>query len=637
MSLFSSKLDKLDGTVSLAAAADRRGLATSLRQCEAKTVVAIGSGGSLTTAEFFAACRSDLGHQATIVATPMAYVMDAIPAESDVWLFSASGNNPDIIGALEKAVRIPARSIEICTSGAGGELARLGGKLRTARVHFAPVVDEQDSFLATHSVVSATSRLILASDALAGVVTPEERAKRMMSDTTQLLSVETRRAMLSTLSPMQSRRTLFLLHDPRLNAAASVVETDLWEAGICAIQRTDFRNFAHGRHVWLSKHADETFVLALTCEESQPIWQAIREELPESIVSAHFDFGRAGRGAQFEAIIKMLTVIEAIGVLMGVDPGKPGVADFGRRIFEMRHLRTEASREDASVRRKRRSEAKIDPPGRTPTAWEQTRREFRDNLAAAKIGGLVLDYDGTVVATAHRRDPPDQNVSRAIIALLEHGLLVGFATGRGSSVGDKLREFIPAQHHANVVVGYYNGGLVAPLSVDIREIPRSPNADLSRFHNELCKLQLFANGWRPKLSAFQISLPLEKVLGGIDVVDAVEAMLPLGRLKLVRSAHSIDIVCGETEKVCVVDAIATRLDPSDAILRIGDSGEAHGNDYALLGSHLGLSVDKVCHRADCCWNPLPSQVAGPSGLLHVLRSLALESCGKASLDVLLLF
>jgi fructoselysine-6-P-deglycase FrlB-like protein len=652
--VFTSKLNRLGETVTLAVQAEHRGLAAALQACSTLPILAVGSGGSAIAAEFLAACRTGLGHPPTAVVTPMAYVLEAASAPgTHAWLFSATGENQDILAAFDAAVVEHGVGIDLVTSNLEGALATAaasatGRRSPMPRVHFAPVADPKDGFLATHSIVSAAASLILAADHLTGAVTRAERTARLADAAVRCLSTEVRADLrVRQLDGLAGRDILFLLHDPHLAAAAVLIETSLWEAGICAIQCTDFRNFAHGRHVWLARHPNRTFVLALTCERSRAAWAGIRDELPIEVSSAHLDFGRAGRGGLFEAILTSLTVVEVAGAQKGVDPGTPGVAKFGRRIFERADLRAIAGREDAATRRKRRAEARVDPPGREPTDWPKCRNRFAAALAEAEIRAVVLDYDGTMVTTPERLNPPGRDILDALIRLADHGLLVGFATGRGGSVGGTLRAHFPARLHGNILVGYYNGAFIVPLEHNIEKRLPAPDAAISAMHKRLCaEAGLFVDGWCPKNGALQITIPFDQLVTPMEGVERIATIVEaLGdddtksaRVRMLRSGHSVDICPAWASKLRVVVEARRILDDATAsVLRVGDSGDCQGNDYELLADAFGLSVDRVCYRDDSCWNPLPSGVSGPDGLARILIALRPLPYGRARFDLSYLF
>ncbi|XIA62045.1 hypothetical protein ACFIOY_20375 [Bradyrhizobium sp. TZ2] len=508
------------------------------------------------------------------------------------------------------------------------------------RLHIVPVTDEKDGFLATHSLTSTLTSLLLASDQVVGHGA-DERCDRVRARSENLLSSSSRGRTIEMVAGAwdSGRDTLIILHDPALTAAAVMIETSCWEAGLCRIQRTDFRNFAHGRHVWLDRHADKTVLLALTCDRSLPFWDSIRSCIPLTIPRMHFGFGASGRHTLFDAVLSSFGIVEGLGEVTGIDPGKPGVADFGRMIYDSRDLLVAIKSEDASTRRKRRSEQRADEPNRAGAAWSSRRDEFIERLEAAQFGALILDYDGTMVATDKRGKPPADPVIEGVRRLLDGGVAIALATGRGGSVGEELRSCLSPEHCEQVLVGYYNGAHIVPLSVDIRTTPLEPDAAiLDAFGRIQAEAGMFRNGWLPKQNPFQITIGIDKLVssaGGISRLREIVGACP--GLKMVRSGHSIDICPVWAAKPRVLDAVRARMtDDQLQMLAVGDSGDRHGNDYDLLGGDFGLSVDRVCEREISCWNLLPGHVSGPDGLLRILGGMRLTGAGRAQLDVSML-
>ncbi len=70
---------------------------------------------------------------------------------------------------------------------------------------------------------------------------------------------------------------------------------------------------------------------------------------------------------------------------------------------------------------------------------------------------------------------------------------------------------------------------------------------------------------------------------------------------ITRSSHSIDIVASGVSKKNVVRHLQDQVRGHD-ILTIGDRGKWPGNDYALLSTPMGLSVDEVSVDPSNCWN-----------------------------------
>lgn len=633
--VFTAKLNELRDTVALAASGDLTALGHAMERAKAYPVAAVGSGGSVIAAEFLSSCRSWLLHSATAVSTPMAFALDPVLPSWGVWLFTASGENPDIHAAFETAVKEHARRVEIVTARAG-RMPADGGAADVA-YHNMPIMDKKDGFLATHSLVSTITSLLLASDLIAGHDL-DIRRDQVQAKADGILSQETRARTMEAITkawgPLSD--TILILHDPTLTAAASMVETCCWEAGMCGVQRTDFRNFAHGRHVWLNRHPERTVIISLTCDRSLPIWLSVAELIPTAIARVHFNFGAPGRHSLFNAVLKMFGVVEALGAATGVDPGKPSVADFGKRLYESKSLLTAVEGEDASTRRKRRSEHRTDEPDRIGAQWKTRRDEFLERLKGAVFGAIVLDYDGTMVATDRRNEPPTKEVIDRVQTLLDGGVAVALATGRGGSVGEELRRVLCPAHSEKVLVGYYNGALTLPLSVDLKKKALVTDPAI-RDALRVVKAEdgLFANGWLPKESAFQITIEIDRLrdeASGLRRLRQLFGSKP--ELKFFRSGHSIDICPSWAGKALVLKSVRTSMmDPSLQMLAVGDSGDRQGNDFELLEGDFGLSVDRVCEREISCWNLFPGDVSGPDGLLRILRGMQITSAGRAQLDV----
>lgn len=636
--VFTAKLSGLRDTVSAACASELGALVEALERAADYPVAAVGSGGSAVSAEFLSSCRTWLLHSATAVTTPMAFALDPVLPKWGVWLFTAGGENPDIRAAFQTAIKEHARRVEVVT--ARGRSLADGVGADDARLHIVPVTDQKDGFLATHSLASTVTCLLLASDQVAGHGAAE-RGDRVRSRADTLLAPSSRARTIETVAEAwdPARDTLIILHDPALTAAAVMIETSCWEAGLCRTQRTDFRNFAHGRHVWLDRHADKTVVLALTCDRSVPFWESIRSCIPPTIPRMHFGFGAPGRHALFDAVLSSFGIVEGLGEMTGIDPGKLRVADFGRAIYNSRDLLVAIQSEDAATRRKRRSEQRTDVPNRTAAAWSSRRDEFVERLGAAEFGALILDYDGTMVETDRRGDPPDGPVIDELRRLLDGGIAVALATGRGGSVGEELRGCLTSEHCERVLVGYYNGAHIVPLSVDIRETHLEPDAGIADVYRLIrAEAGMFPNGWLPKESPFQITIGIDKLASPADGVRRLREIVgACPALKMVRSGHSIDICPVWAAKPRVLEAVRARIaDDQLQMLAIGDSGDRHGNDYDLLGGDFGLSVDRVCEREISCWNLLPGNVSGPDGLLRILGGMRLTGVGRAQLDVSIL-
>lgn len=619
MSLFSEKLDHLHATVARAAAHDPQKLAKAIDETRGFATV-VGSGGSAITCAYLAACRRTLGHGPTLLTTPAEFVLTGETAYGQpIWLLSGSGENSDILAALERARAMSAPHVHVLTSRADSELA--AGAAGSASVHLADCGAEKDGFLATHTLAAALTALLVATD-VAAAGTSTNLAARLASALETVLGGPARAQLRDAFQGLKWDDVVFVLHDPRLAPAAIALETSAWEAGLCPVQRVDFRNFAHGRHVWAGRWPARVFVLALTSNETRAMWTEIAERLPPEIRRLELDGGGCGRFETAISVFSALAVVEAMGDALLVDPGRPGVSDFGRALFESTTLSDAVARLSPPLRAKRLAVHRYDAENAARDLADAHLR-VRAHWAGAEVRGLVLDYDGTLVTTEDREALLGEELSALLQARMAQGLRVAIATGRGGSAGERLRDALSPGLHGDVLVGYYNGALIRALKLDIRDEARPPAPAIAR-----ALAWLEAGGVVPaehvRNSLVQLTIPREQVP---DIAAFEAALRAAGHtdLRLVQSGHTVDICLASTCKTAVVDALAERWGFDDRhILRVGDSGGPQGNDHALLASEMGISVGDLCGRTLQGWPMFGASVAGPAAVSRLLKALRVQ-------------
>lgn len=640
MTVFADKLDELPRSIEAAGTGtDLPRLGEALRTGLTRTSVAVGSGGSAIAAHYLALCRQTLQAAPTLVQTPLQFAIDDQSLETtDVWLFSAGGANPDILAAFEAALARGARSIQLVTASVSSPLAQRCEGVGSAQVHWTPTCGARDGFLATHSLISAVTALLLAGDYSGPAPDSARVLEEWRAQAGDRLAPTRRTEAAKRYRSLRRADTLFLLQDPRLEAASVLIETCAWEAGLCAVQRTDFRNFAHGRHVWLAHRGSDAFVLALTGRETRPIWVDIDAAVPDEIRRDALDAGSCGRFENAALILDGLVLVEAMGAAVGIDPGRPGAGDFAEALYESDALYSAVADRNPAVRLKAAAARLSDQPDRRNLDLDTAWIAFRERLAEAEFRGLVVDYDGTLIADGQVRARVSGDLVAELVRLIDEGVAVAVATGRGGSGGEALRTVVPEAYWGSILISYYNGAYIQPLTADISEErpPREARLDPAR-------------DWLSALSAGGETLDYRDSLVQLTVQVASLADADLFRrrfdteansarqLRMARSSHTLDICLAEACKTTVAGALATRLSAGmDSILCLGDSGAIAGNDYALLGLPRGVSVGRVCDRPDRAWNLFGSRLRGPDAVLRILRALRPMN-GAHRLDVETLF
>lgn len=634
MTVFSEKLARLSETMALVAARGVVDLSAALEGGRNRLTLAIGSGGSAVAVEYLALCRSTLALGQTVTMSPMQFVLSMDPCtDCDIWLFSAGADNPDIAAAFQVAAAAKASKIWLVTVNGGGNTALAVEAHARGQVVSLPVADRKDGFLATHSMISAITALFLAGDRLTDSQGAGREAAFMTRAAEALDDYGVGSLAATGFTPGD---TLIVLHDPRLAAVAVLIETCLWETGIAPVQRTDFRNFAHGRHVWAARHPDSLLILALTSEDSLDTWSGIVDNLPTAIRTRQILLGDAGRLQNALGIFHGLALVRALGERADIDPGRPGRGPFAEAIYGDCALEDLARNLTPAVRQKSAARRLLDPDEPPARSVSHTGRGRLEGLATTVFAGLVLDYDGTIVATSDRYAPPDADILAQILRLIEVGIPFGIATGRGGSAGEMLRTVLPDQIHRHVLMGYYNGGHIRSLDVDIRNDPAPLDADIQALADWIRSADLILPG-APIHGRRQLTIDHDR-LPDPAAFRATLTRYPAiasGRLRVSGSQHSLDVFPQTSSKLRLVEALTGSAAAPRAVLTVGDSGTRSGNDYEMLAGPHGVSVGAVCGGLEGCWSLFGEAITGPEALLRLLKAVRPDSGGfRLSFEVL---
>jgi hydroxymethylpyrimidine pyrophosphatase-like HAD family hydrolase len=337
---------------------------------------------------------------------------------------------------------------------------------------------------------------------------------------------------------------------------------------------------------------------------------------------------RKGAIADLAAICHGFYLVAAAGRLLGIDPGRPGVPTFGRKLYHTNVFNARASngvvtwRMRAIERKAAESLDRLEADGRLPF-WADALDHTLEQLAAEPYAAIVLDYDGTLCNEDQRFEPLPKDVVRALTRLLQARIFLGIATGRGKSVRQRLRESISQRYWSRVIVGYYNGSQIIPLASDVLPDAREEvGHELSTVAAAINADRLVKEDsitLRPKLITIntQRGLSLDALC---EHAQAIVNRTAPGVVRVMRSGHSIDIVPESVSKSAVVSRLQELLtsDASHPILRIGDRGRWPGNDSQLLASPHGLSVHEVSSDPQSCWNLAPPGYRGPQATLWYL-------------------
>ena len=582
----------------------------------------VGSGGSYSLAAFCARLHAHATGQPAFAATPLEVVQMPYLHSTGLLCLTASGRNKDIRAAFEAAALAESKPTVALCLAEGSPIKALNEIYAFTDVIEASLDIEPDGFLAVNSLLAVCVLLVRAYRLVGQCSDP------LPNDFEALLAhhVGVRSDFEADMRRVLERKTVSVLYSPTLAAAATDLESRFVEGALGNLHAADWRNFGHGRHHWLAKRAKETGILALVGESDVTLARRTLATIPEEIPRAIVTFSGAADIQAMCALTMALKIAGIAGEVMGIDPGRPGVPEFGRKLFGLGPRLKRPMARDAAIQRKIRVAPEIEAVFRSryPTVV--------DEIANARACGIVLDYDGTLSDRRHRFDPLGDDMVQCLKALAATGTVIGIATGRGRSAGDALRAVFPHDVWRRVLVGYYNGAVIAPLGEDLEvgtehaaigaEVGRRLQSWFPQANVEVRDCQVSADGFR---------------YGQLTTISHTTARLLAAEglpSYVVCSSHSIDVLLTPCRKSAVVDAVRTVTGDSDGrVIRIGDRGTWPGNDFDLLADGLGLSVDEVSRDPDHCWNLSPPGLLGPQATLYYLERVVGSGDGVLRLDL----
>ena len=222
------------------------------------------------------------------------------------------------------------------------------------------------------------------------------------------------------------------------------IESKLVEGGLADVHYADLRNFAHGRHHWLARRGEKTTVVALVTPEWSELVNKTLAFLPSRLQElSRLESSNDGPLGAIELVNGGLALIGEIASLQAFDPGRPSVPEFGRKLYRMnlnsisRHHTKPST--DLLLRRKLGG-----PPARWPASTIAASKEalvrYLDTLRTTRFQGVVFDYDETLCPEANRFGCLPSDTSKALMRIVDQGVTLGIASGRGRSVGQAMRE-----------------------------------------------------------------------------------------------------------------------------------------------------------------------------------------------------
>ncbi|HNO78161.1 MAG TPA: sucrose-6-phosphate hydrolase [Phycisphaerae bacterium] len=631
---FAEEVAELEDTHRRACRAPIESLSASIESLCCNPLLAVGSGGSLTTATVAATLFRDMAYGFSSAITPLELAnRRASLRAASVLIASAGGTNPDAIGALRTAAQNEARRVLALCTKAGSKLSVEATRFSNVDVQEFECAEHGDGFLATNSLWTSSVVLYRAFAAATGAKSKiPERLARIVGASRWNAFVK---SISAEAAALWDSETVIVLYGAASYPAAVDLESKFTEAALCNVWIADYRHFAHGRHYWLAKRGERSSVIAFVAESDANLASRTLSEIPARVPQLRIDLAD-NPSALLTALAHVFPIVVSAGRAFDIDPGRPGVPAFGRRIYHVNaYGRIAAKRngtpkaQTAAIERKVAAPIAIIQSEADVAAWHDAIDAFLKRLRSGRFRAVVFDYDGTLCRASERFTGMSKIVAAELTRLLRSGIHIGIATGRGKSVREALRDSLAKKYWSLVTVGYYNGGQIGSLMQD--DLPDGTPAVLECLKPVLAALKkerrlmelATVDG---RLKQITISPKRRRQVQECWSIAVHHANLAApGMVKFVRSSHSFDLLPSSVTKLDVIHQVQP---DRGEVLAIGDMGRWPGNDCELLSHPYSLSVDEVSPDPSTCWNLAPPGVRGVDAMVGYFQCMKVDTKGQ---------
>ena len=601
---YSLELDNYPNTLEWANRQDVSALGHLLHSWAGEHATIVGSGGSYSAAYAVAKLREIAHRSATAHETPLQYAATVCRLNTRTILLSAEGKNADVLSAAKFAQQQDAHCAAL-TLTKSNPLIDLWQALGSFSIFSFEMTWGKDGYLATNSLIATA---LLFYKALFG----EEATKLLLENelSTHNLELSRRNWNHLHLPKFPKKKPILLLYDALTQSFAIDFESKSAEADLGPVQIADFRQFAHGRHLQLRDPESAPLLVVVHSRWSTQLAQETLKHIPDAINRCVVEVpGETEQNVIMLSLVTAAYAIEAVAKSEISDPGKPDVPEFGRclhRISPYELLNSRPTTNDIHLLAAARKRHFIRPEALGREQATSASKSFLALLYDAPIKAIITDFDGTLCNTEDRYIGMCPNIAKELNRLLDEGLQLVLASGRGDSLHKCLKEAFGAQHHSSILVGYYGGSIIESLDC-------APPSPASNTTFESLSHWLQANAFEfacATAKGGQLSIRTHNIAASRQLTAAIRTWIADNKIegwRVFSSGHSLDILDANTSKLNVLRYACNQysLNGMTEVLRLGDCGHEDGNDFELLATGLSLSADRVSASLETCWNYAP--------------------------------
>ena len=309
----------LPGILSQAQVADLNGIRSFLTSNPSEPLVATGSGGSESAADFAALCYGARGGVAVAVSPyTLNSFSDQALATGKILLVSKSGHNNDIVFAARRSLEVNPGKTAILNfyNGDRNEAHKLFQKAGSEQSFCISLPKTPKGFVScgtSFKYFSTLTRVFQPEvDLLKYQELPEKPFTLCLNDGTPL-----------TPEDFSGVNSYFLLNGSWGRPVASNLEGKLVETGLATACICDYRNYCHGRFILTSNHLKDSAVVLFVSPREKDLAARTRKYLPAQTKLILIETEHDAPEASLDLLIRATEFFHSVCPVYGQDPTSP--------------------------------------------------------------------------------------------------------------------------------------------------------------------------------------------------------------------------------------------------------------------------------------------------------------------------
>lgn len=316
----------LESLLTQAVEADITGLRKFLTTNPGQPLIATGSGGAETVADFAALLYGAHSGMATAVSpyTLNSYSDEALKT-AKLLLVSKGGHNNDIVFAAKRGLYVNANQTASLTlhTGEKNEVRKLFSKSGSPLSFDIPGLKVHDEFISTQTPVMYFALLCRAFNPSCDLSKFKKAPKRPYR-------LERNDGSALTLEDFKGVKNFIALHGSWGRPVAGNLEGKLVESGLCLAGVYDYRSICHGRFIFISNHLEDSAVVLFVSSRERDIVARTRKFLPTSTKLVIIETEVDGPEASLDLLIRSSLFFFDLCGVTGTNwksPANPGKID----------------------------------------------------------------------------------------------------------------------------------------------------------------------------------------------------------------------------------------------------------------------------------------------------------------------